>query len=76
MISVYITHSTGETTVYQFALAEGVQFRIGRDTSCEISLPEETFACPLLHIIHKRTAHHPGQSVKQRGFPGRAAHRL
>ena len=43
MISVTITHTNGETTAYRFALAEGVRYRIGRDTSCEISLPNEEY---------------------------------
>ena len=41
MISVTITHANGEATAYRFALAEGVQYRIGRDASCEIPLPNE-----------------------------------
>ncbi len=43
MISVTITHTNGETTAYHFALVEGVRYRIGRDTSCEISLPDEEY---------------------------------
>ena len=43
MISVTITHTNGETTAYRFALVEGVRYRIGRDTSCEISLPDEEY---------------------------------
>ena len=61
MISIYITHSTGETTAYQFALTEGVQFRIGRDPSCEISLPEETY----LSRVHCFISYTNGQFVIQ-----------
>ena len=43
MISITITHTNGETTAYRFALAEGVRYRIGRDASCEISLPGEEY---------------------------------
>ncbi len=42
MISVFITTGSGETSVHSFAVAEGMQFRVGRDECCEISLPHET----------------------------------
>ena len=43
MISVFITTDSGETSVHSFPVAEGMQFRVGRDECCEISLPRETY---------------------------------
>ena len=43
MISVLITNSAGVTSTHTFAVGEGMQFRVGRDECCEVSLPQETF---------------------------------
>ena len=61
MICVTITRMNGETTAYRFALAEGVQCRIGRDATCEISLPEENY----LSRVHCLIFYSNGQLIIQ-----------
>ena len=61
MISVTITRPNGENSVYRFALSEGVQCRIGRDTACEISLPEEDY----LSRVHCLILYSNGQLIIQ-----------
>ena len=61
MISLNITKSTGETINYPFELTEGSVCRIGRDDSCEISLPEETY----LSRVHCIISYANGQLIIQ-----------
>ncbi len=51
MITVTITNEQGEVTKRSFALGEGLRCRIGRDESCEISLPEESYLSRVHCII-------------------------
>ena len=61
MISLNITKSSGETIRYPFDLTEGSTCRIGRDASCEISLPDETY----LSRVHCIITYSSGQLIIQ-----------
>ncbi len=61
MIKVHISLSNGETAIYSFALTEGMQLSIGRDASCDISLPSESY----MSRVHCIISYTNGQLVIQ-----------
>ena len=51
MICIDITTSSGESRRFSFDLTDGTEIRIGRDESCDVALPGETYLSRVHCII-------------------------
>ena len=61
MLTVTITTAFGKTFTQTFAMEEGMRCRIGRDESCEVSVPEESY----LSRVHCILSYENGQLLIQ-----------